>query len=105
MNWYLDGWKNAVNFEGRSRRSAYWMFYLLNVIVFVALTVVSKALGNVYNLVSILPLIALGIRRMHDVGRSGWYILIPFYNIVLLCTDGDAEENAYGPNPKSGAAE
>ena len=55
---------------------------------------------NIYSLGTLLPLIAVAARRMHDVGKSGWYMLIPIYSLILACTEGEAGENMYGPNPK-----
>jgi uncharacterized membrane protein YhaH (DUF805 family) len=43
----------------------------------------------------------VAVRRMHDVGKSGWFILIPIYNLVLACTEGDHGDNEYGANPKT----
>jgi uncharacterized membrane protein YhaH (DUF805 family) len=57
-------------------------------------------LGTIYALAALIPNIALAIRRMHDVGKSGWYCLIPIYNLILCCTDSVPGSNEYGPNPK-----
>ena len=54
-----------------------------------------------YSLAVLLPSIAVGVRRMHDVGKSGWYILIPIYNFILAVTDGEQGANEYGPDPKN----
>jgi len=58
-------------------------------------------IGGLYSLAVIIPSIAVGVRRMHDVGKSGWYLLIPLYNLILACTDGDSGDNEYGSNPKT----
>jgi uncharacterized membrane protein YhaH (DUF805 family) len=118
MNWYLDAWKNYVNFQGRARRKAYWMFVLFNLIALVILSLIEGALGlsgqngygiltGLYSLAIILPLIALAVRRLHDTGRSGWWILIglvpligPIVLIVFYVTDSQPGTNEYGPNPK-----
>jgi uncharacterized membrane protein YhaH (DUF805 family) len=118
MNWYLDAWKNYVNFQGRARRKAYWMFVLFNIIALVILSLIEGALGlsgqngygiltGLYSLAIILPLIALAVRRLHDTGRSGWWILIglvpligPIVLIVFYVTDSQPGTNQYGPNPK-----
>jgi uncharacterized membrane protein YhaH (DUF805 family) len=47
-----------------------------------------------------IPSIAVGVRRMHDVGKSGWFLLIPIYNLILACTDGVQGDNEYGADPK-----
>lgn len=57
-------------------------------------------LSNLYSLAVLIPGIAVGIRRMHDVGKSGWFMLIPIYNIILACTEGVQGNNEYGADPK-----
>ncbi len=121
MNWYLDAWKNYANFQGRARRKAYWMFILFNLIALVILGLIESAIGlsgqngygiltGLYTLAMILPLIALAVRRLHDTGRSGWWILIglvpligPIVLIVFYVTDSQPGSNQYGPNPKESA--
>jgi len=58
-------------------------------------------LGTIVTLPLIIPSIAVGVRRMHDVGKSGWFILIPIYNLILAATEGDKGDNQYGPDPKA----
>lgn len=55
-----------------------------------------------YALASLIPSIAIAVRRMHDVGKDWWYIFIPIYNLILCCTEGERRENQYGPDPKAG---
>ena len=57
-------------------------------------------LSNIYSIAVLVPGIAVSIRRMHDIDKSGWYILIPFYNLVLVCTEGTKGANQYGEDPK-----
>ena len=98
--------KKYVVFDGRSRRKEYWMFALINLIISIGAGAVGgvmgagDALGNLYSLAVLLPSIAVGIRRMHDVGKSGWFILIPIYNIILAIREGDKGDNEYGEDPK-----
>lgn len=108
MNWYLKVLKQYTDFNGRARRKEYWMFYLFSVIISVVLGVIDGVLGmeefgigTIYSLAIFIPTLAAGVRRMHDLGKSGWYILIPIYNLILLCTDGEEGSNEYGPNPKN----
>jgi uncharacterized membrane protein YhaH (DUF805 family) len=106
MNWYLKVLQNYATFSGRARRKEYWMFVLFNMIVSIVIGIIGglirfPLLGNLYSLAVLLPSIAVGVRRMHDCGKSGWFILIPIYNLILACTDGDQGENEYGPDPKS----
>lgn len=117
----INYWKNAItknyaNFNGRARRSEYWYYTLMNMIIMIGLQVlagicVSSDLGVVgmilgflyliYALGTIVPTIAVGVRRMHDTGKSGWFLLIPIYNLILACTDGDKGDNEYGADPKN----
>lgn len=97
--------ENYANFNGRARRAEYWWFFLANVIVSIVLQIIDSVigiavLGTIYSLAVLLPSIAVAIRRMHDVGKSGWFILIPIYNLILACTEGDKGQNEYGPDPK-----
>lgn len=105
MNYYLKVLQNYANFNGRARRAEYWYFFLFNTIASIVVGIIGglldfKLLGNLYSLAVLLPSIAVAVRRMHDVGKSGWFILIPIYNFILAVTEGDAGENEYGPDPK-----
>ncbi|MDZ7933571.1 MAG: DUF805 domain-containing protein [Emticicia sp.] len=96
---------NYTNFEGRARRSEYWYFTLFSTIISWGLSYAGIAMNFpwisvIYSLAIILPSIALTVRRMHDVGKSGWFMLIPIYNLILACTDSEVGQNQYGPNPK-----
>lgn len=89
-----------ATFSGRATRSEYWYFYLLYIIVYIVGLIVAAAVGTsgllyLFILPLWLPQLAVGVRRMHDVGRSGWFLLIPIYNLILLCTDS-ASDNQYG---------
>lgn len=105
MKWYLKAISNYANFNGRASRTEYWYFVLVNVIISIVLTLVDGALGlrfgigNIYSLAVLVPGIAAGVRRMHDVDKSGWFILIPIYNLILACTPGTVGPNQYGPDP------
>ena len=90
-----------ATFTGRASRGEYWFFYLFYIIVYFVGAVAGALVGSsflmyLFILPFVLPLFAAGIRRMHDVGKSGWFILIPFYNLVLMCTAGTKSANAYG---------
>jgi uncharacterized membrane protein YhaH (DUF805 family) len=106
MNYYIKVLQNYATFSGRARRKEYWMFVLFNVIVAFAFGFVCGLIGipeiaNLYTLAVLLPSIAVGVRRMHDVGKSGWYLLIPIYNFILAVTEGEKGENQYGTDPKA----
>jgi uncharacterized membrane protein YhaH (DUF805 family) len=122
MNWYLDAWKNYVTFTGRSRRKAYWMFVLFNIIAAVLAGVIDNVLGlagkdgygpisGLYSLAVFIPGLALAIRRLHDTGRTGWWMLlglIPLFGWIILLiffvTNSQPGSNQYGPNPKEAPA-
>jgi uncharacterized membrane protein YhaH (DUF805 family) len=115
MEWYLKVVKdNYANFKGRARRKEYWMFFLFNMIFVIVAAIIDYMLGTfpliygIYLLGLIIPSLAVLVRRLHDVGKSGWWFfiaLIPLIGtiwlLVLLCTDGNAGENSYGPSPKA----
>ena len=106
MNYYLKVLQNYANFNGRARRKEYWMFVLFNfiasfILVFIGGLLEFPLLANLYSLAVLLPSIAVAVRRMHDVGKSGWYVLIPIYNFILCVTEGNSGENEYGPDPKN----
>ncbi len=108
MKWYLKVLKQYADFNGRARRKEYWMFFLFNMIISYGITFIAIGLevpslsivSTIYSFAVLVPGIAVAVRRMHDVGKSGWYCLIPIYNIILACTDGEQGSNEYGPNPK-----
>jgi uncharacterized membrane protein YhaH (DUF805 family) len=118
FSWYLDGWRNWLNFRGRSRRKAYWMFALFNFIASVLAGVLDGIFGfgrdggyglfnGLYSLAALLPGLSLAVRRLHDTGRSGWWlllVLVPFLGwlviLVFLVLDSQPGYNEYGPNPK-----
>lgn len=105
MKWYLIVLKKYVEFNGRARRSEYWYFFLFNFLVSFAIDywgamTQNRAFGTIYFLAVLIPGIAVSVRRMHDTGKSGWYILIPIYGLILACTDGNQGPNKYGADPK-----
>jgi uncharacterized membrane protein YhaH (DUF805 family) len=112
MNWYLTVVKNYVGFNGRARRKEYWMYTLFNLIFLIIAMVLDNFAGTnfkgqnyglfytIYSLATLMPSIAVIIRRMHDVGKSGWFVLIPIYNIILALTEGEKQTNEYGADPK-----
>lgn len=119
MNWYLYALKKYTVFAGRAQRQEYWYFFLINLVITLALGIVDHLLntpgsedgtgllGGVYSLAVLLPSVAVGIRRLHDIGRSGWWMLlslIPVLGFLVLLyffvQDGQPGTNEYGPNPK-----
>lgn len=98
--------KKYAQFTGRARRSEFWYFYLAIIIGVVVIGGIGGVIhapwlvGLVY-LAVLVPYVAVGVRRMHDVGKSGWFLLIPIYNLILAVTEGTPGENEYGPDPKA----
>ena len=106
MNYYIKVIQNYATFNGRARRSEYWYFVLFNLIIgfvlgFIGGLMGTSVLSNIYVLAVLIPGIAVGVRRMHDVGKSGWFLLIPIYNLILVCTEGVNGINEYGADPKA----
>jgi len=119
MNWYLKVLKQYADFSGRARRKEYWMFTLFNIIFIIVAMTLDNILGLtvgelpygvfyvLYALAVLIPGIAVTVRRLHDVGKSGWMfliVLIPLIGaiwlLVLMVTDSNPGENQYGQNPK-----
>ncbi len=120
MEWYLKVMKQYADFNGRARRKEYWMFLLFNIIFALVAMLVDNLLGMrineqipygylylLYGLATFIPGIAVGVRRLHDVGKSGWWYLIAFipligglYLLYLFIQDGTPGSNEYGVNPK-----
>ena len=106
MKYNLKVMKEYATFSGRARRKEYWMFQLFNLIIAIIWGVICGItefpdLADLYSLVIILPSLAVGMRRMHDVGKSGWFILIPVYSFILAVSKGEEKENEYGKDPKA----
>lgn len=110
MNWYLKAWKKYAVFDGRASRTEYWMFFLFNVLAGFVLGFVEGVLGaisntdqsvlsTIYSLAVMVPSLAVGWRRMHDIDRSGWWLLLPIVNLVFLATEGTKGGNEFGPDP------
>ena len=120
MSWYIEALRKYAVFSGRSRRKEYWYFVLFNVIIGVALSVLDALigtynpsagiglLGGIYSLAVLVPSIAVSVRRLHDIDRTGWWVLIalvPVVGAIVLIVfhvlDSTPGPNRYGPNPKA----
>ena len=99
MEHILNCFEKYAVFEGRARRKEYWYFFLFLLIVHF-LTLRLPAINGICSLITLVPSIAVACRRMHDVGKSGWFQLIPFYNLYLFCCDSEPSANKYGPRVK-----
>jgi uncharacterized membrane protein YhaH (DUF805 family) len=123
MNWYIEVLKKYAVFNGRARRKEYWFFVLFNILISIVLSVVDGISGNfsmeagigllsgIYALAVFLPSLAVTVRRLHDSGRTGWWILIAFVPLVglivlliLMVLDSNPGPNQYGENPKEAIA-
>ena len=108
--------ENFANFSGRARREEYWYYSLAVFVVSTILSILSKAgtVGVIFSIVSFLfslciliPGIAVSVRRLHDTGRSGWWLLLCFIPLigaiillVFMVTEGQKGENKWGDDPK-----
>lgn len=106
FNWFLDAVKNKyADFNGRARRQEYWMYVLVYILLLIATSIIDAIIGfPIFTLIAIfglaVPSLAVSFRRIHDTGKSGWFILVPFYGLYLLFVDGTPGSNEYGANPK-----
>lgn len=122
MEWYVRVWQRYAEFSGRSRRMEYWMFTLIHSIIVLALCTgivgfgllrqpvigaTSYLLLAAYGLAVLVPSFAVTVRRLHDIDKTGWWILICLVPViggitllVMTVLDGTQGSNQYGPDPK-----
>ena len=114
MNWYLTLMtQKYASFSGRARRTEYWMFFLVYFVIALVIGVVEGLLSiggyltGIFALGHLLPSLGVTVRRLHDTGRSGWWILLSFIPIIgalvllyFMVISGEPQDNACGPNPK-----
>jgi uncharacterized membrane protein YhaH (DUF805 family) len=110
--------RNYVGFSGRAARSEYWFWILFVVIVSICLSILDQAvfsdmaaqpLTSIFSLATFLPSLAVAVRRLHDLDRTGWWVLmslVPLIGWILLlvwfCTQGTPGVNRFGPDPLAG---
>ncbi len=126
MNYMFLAYKRSLDFSGRSRPLEYWLYLLVySVQVAVAMFIDVQFLGGeitsysefgdgsfsggfnaslgiatiVVLVVNLVPSIAVSVRRAHDSDKSGWWLLVPIYNLILLCMPGTRGPNRFGPDP------
>lgn len=128
MKYYLQVLKNYAEFNGRARRKEYWQFSLFHILIIILLVIplmismpdtqtsgpspliiIAATLLGIYILGTFLPSLAVTVRRLHDINKSGWYYLtsfIPYAGgiiiLVLTAKNGDPGSNKYGSDPKGG---
>lgn len=114
MNWYLKVLKQYADFKGRAGRQEFWMFVVFNIVFSIAAAALDTifgtwgAIGGLYALVVLIPGLAVGARRLHDIGKSGWMLLLALipllgiiWLIILFATESTTGSNEYGAYPKS----
>lgn len=121
---YLGVMRNYVTFSGRISRKNYWLYVLTYILIMIVAGIIDGLLGfgwmdgtyydpvsNLVSLVHLLPSLAAGFRRLHDIGRSAWWyliVLVPLVGMIVLLVfhvqRGDRGPNAYGPDPLGGVA-
>jgi len=118
MNWYLEVLNKYAVFSGRAGRKEYWFFILFNILVSFVLSIADLLtgtlnpltgvglLGGIYTIAIMVPSIAVAVRRLHDTGRSGWWLLILLIPVIgalvllyFLVLDSDQDSNEYGECP------
>ena len=132
MEYMMMPLKRYFDFSGRSRRKEYWMYVIFYIVVAIVAGILDTALGlggsttsysevteggasvgfnsrggilaSIWALGNLIPMIALAVRRMHDNDKSGWWILVPIYNIIVIWfMEGTRGPNRFGPDPKGAA--
>ena len=107
MRWYFDVLtNNYLNFNGRARRKEFWMYTLVHLVILLLTGLIGMWPFTIYFVLTVIPSVGVGIRRLHDTGRSGWWILIAnvppimilYYYFML--SEGDSGANIYGDSPK-----
>jgi uncharacterized membrane protein YhaH (DUF805 family) len=127
MNWYLKVLRQYSDFKGRSRRTEFWMFVIINILIAAVAAFIDRLFGitfsgggyacapynmfgpihGLYMLAMFIPTLAVTVRRLHDTSRSGWMILVALipviggiWLVILMLIEGTPGENRYGFNPK-----
>jgi uncharacterized membrane protein YhaH (DUF805 family) len=123
MNWYLKAFRQYADFRTRARRKEFWMFMLIHLGVLFSLNLITKWINSefaqntnfewfsnafiVYIFITIIPSIAIIVRRLHDQNRNRFFVLLPLFPyiggialIILMILPGSKGDNKYGPDPK-----
>lgn len=130
MHYMIMPLKRYFDFSGRSRRKEYWSFFLFVMAAMIVMMLLDASLGlggtatgssqfsdgtasasfnltggvltTIFALAMLIPGVAVAVRRAHDQDKSGWFILIPIYNIIMMFIEGTRGPNRFGPDPKGG---
>jgi uncharacterized membrane protein YhaH (DUF805 family) len=114
IEYYIQAFQKYGQFSGRATRSEYWWFYLVTIAVSLLLAIIDSVfsipftlLSTIYFFASLIPSLAIQVRRLHDVDKSAWYMLLNFviiigwiWLLILNILDSTPGANKYGPNPK-----
>ncbi len=105
---FVEVLKNFGDFKTRSNRAEFWIFVLVNFIISILIGMFSSTLNFIFSLVVLVPSLAVGARRMHDIGKSGWtqlWVLLPIigwiYIIILYAKEGETSANKWGEVPET----
>ncbi len=115
IEWYLKVVRdNYANFEGRATRPEYWYFFLANFLIGFIIGIIASFipvimfLSYIYSLAVLVPSLAVAVRRLHDIGKPWYYLLVVFipivgaiWLIVMLATEGTPGPNEFGPDPRN----
>lgn len=99
---FLTCLKKYAIFSGRATRSEYWWFVLAQILIIVGMTMVNETLGGLVTLLLLMPVVSVAARRLHDIGKSGWWILIsavPLIGLIFIywaVQPSQAGANEYG---------
>ena len=103
MNYYLLAFQKMFVFSGRANMREYWYFTLANAVVYFILTFVSQNTANIFILITLIPVLAVTTRRLHDTNRSGWFVFLNLIPVIgsailfFLCLGrGTDDSNQYG---------
>ena len=116
FDYYKQVLEKYSDFSGRSTRAEYWYFMLYNIIIAILIAILGVIIGDeqgvlyvLYLFIVFIPQLAVSVRRLHDIGKSGWMFLVSLipligflWMLILFTTDSDSGTNKYGPNPKNG---
>ena len=117
MKWFIKCIQHYADFSGRARRKEYWMFYLFYAIFYLCASIIDMILDSdiggigivswIFMLATFVPFLAVCVRRLHDIGKSGWWMLINLVPLIggiwffiLTLLDSEPGDNQWGSNPK-----